>query len=109
MYHEIFKTLVIELKLVDYEYFMDKMQEYEVYMFYDNLKYTDRPEWEQTRLIMYILAQTNSKKKLEITDLIKFPWDSEGGESETIEDTTENRNSLREKAKQFEKILQTQK
>jgi hypothetical protein len=46
MYHEIFKTLVIELKLVDYEYFMDSMQEYEVYMFYDNLKYTDRPEWE---------------------------------------------------------------
>jgi len=46
MYHEIFKTLVIELKLVDYEYFMDKMQEYEVYMFYDNLKYTDRPDWE---------------------------------------------------------------
>jgi hypothetical protein len=55
---------------------------------------------------MYILAQTNSKKTLKITDLIKFPWDSEGEESETIEDTTENRNSLREKAKQFEKILQ---
>ena len=109
MYHEIFKTLVIELKLVDYEYFMDKMQEYEVYMFYDNLKYANRPDWEQTRLIMYILAQTNSKKTLKITDLIKFPWDSEGEEAETIEDTQENRDKLRERAKQFESILQAQK
>lgn len=83
------------------------MEEWEVYNFYDNLKYVNRPEWEQTRLLMYILAQTNSKKKLKITDLMKFPWDSE--DVETIEDTTENRNKLRERAKQFEKFLQNKK
>lgn len=88
---------------------MDEMEEWEVYNFYDNLKYANRPEWEQTRLLMYILAQTNSKKNLKITDLLRFPWDSEGEEVETIEDTTENRNKLRERAKQFEKILQNQK
>ena len=86
---------------------MDEMEEWEVYNFYDNLKYVNRPEWEQTRLLMYILAQTNSKKKLKITDLMKFPWDSE--DVETIEDTTENRNKLRERAKQFEKFLQNKK
>jgi hypothetical protein len=35
---------------------MDEMEEWEVYNFYDNLKYANRPEWEQTRLLMYILA-----------------------------------------------------
>lgn len=104
MYHEIFKTLVIELKLVDYEYFMDKMQEYEVYMFYDNLKYTNRPDWEQTRLIMYILAQTNSKKKLNIEDIMSFPWEKDI-EDNPNEVSKEDMNTLREKAKRMEKIL----
>lgn len=37
---------------------------------------------------------------------MEFPWDSEGEEAETIEDTQENRDKLRERAKQFESILQ---
>ena len=103
------KVLVIETRLITYDYFMGELQQWEVELFYDNLKYANRPEWEQTRLLMYILAQTNSKKKLKITDLMKFPWDSEGEDVETIEDTKENRDKLRERAKQFEKFLQNKK
>ena len=83
------------------------MEEWEVYNFYDSLKYCNRSEWEQTRLIMYILAQVNSKKKLEITEILSFPWD-ENYEEKNIEITNEDRDRLREKAKAFEKLLKEQ-
>lgn len=89
---------------MDYEYFMDKMEEWEVYNFYDSLKYANRPEWEQTRLLMYILAQVNSKKKLDINDIMSFPWDEDYSES-SKEITDEEKNTLRMKAKAMEKIL----
>ena len=83
------------------------MEEWEVYNFYDSLQYCNRSEWEQTRLIMYILAQVNSKKKLEITEILSFPWD-ENYEEKNIEMTNEDRDRLREKAKAFEKLLKEQ-
>lgn len=93
--------------MVDYEYFMERMEEWEVYNFYDALQYCNRPEWEQTRLIMYILAQVNSKKHLEMTDILSFPWDDNYEEKNT-EMTNEERDRLKEKAKAFEKILKEQ-
>ena len=86
---------------------MSELQEYEVELFYDSLKYANRPEWEQTRLLMYILAQVNSKKKLEITDLMKFPWDDNYEESNK-EYNEEEHKRLREKALMMEKMLQAQ-
>ena len=84
------------------------MEEWEVYNFYDSLKYCNRSEWEQTRLIMYILAQVNSKKKLEITEILSFPWD-ENYEEKNIEMSNEDRDKLRAKAAMFEKLLQQNK
>ena len=84
------------------------MEEWEVYNFYDSLKYCNRSEWEQTRLIMYILAQVNSKKKLEITEILSFPWDGPE-DTHDIEITDEQRDRLKEKAKAMEKILQKTK
>lgn len=86
---------------------MSELQEYEVELFYDSLKYANRPEWEQTRLLMYILAQVNSKKKLEITDLMKFPWD-DNYEETSREYNEEEHKRLREKALMMEKMLQAQ-
>lgn len=84
------------------------MEEWEVYNFYDSLKYCNRSEWEQTRLIMYILAQVNSKKKLEMTEILSFPWDRPE-DIHNIEMTNEQRDTLKEKAKAMEKILQKTK
>jgi len=56
---------------------------------------------------MYILAQVNSKKKLEITDLMKFPWDDNYEESNK-EYNEEEHKRLREKALMMEKMLQAQ-
>lgn len=83
------------------------MEEWEVYNFYDSLKYCNRSEWEQTRLLAFILAQVNSKKKLEMTDIMSFPWE-ENYEEKNIEMSNEDRDRLREKAKAFEKLLKEQ-
>lgn len=60
------------------EYFLDKMQWYEVDEVLCNLAEKERESWEQTRLISYVIAQTNSTKRLKPTDIIKFRWDNEG-------------------------------
>lgn len=52
------------------------MQEYELQTYIDNIQYLNVNEWEQTRLLMYVTAQVNSKKKLDVKNIIKFPWDS---------------------------------
>lgn len=78
--HQIVEVLVVQMKLLSLQYLMDEAQEYEVYLLYDSLKYANRPEWEQTRLLMYILAQVNSKKQLKIEDLMSFAWDEKAPE-----------------------------
>ena len=90
------------------EYFMSDLQDFEVELLYENLKYADRPSWEQTRLLAFILAQVNSKKKLEMTDIMYFPWDRPE-DIHDIEMTNEQRDRLKEKAKAMEKILQKAK
>lgn len=90
------------------EYFMSALQNFEVELLYENLKYTDRPSWEQTRLLAFILAQVNSKKRLEMTDIMSFPWE-ENYEEKNIEMSNEDRDKLRAKAAMFEKILQKAK
>lgn len=40
-------------------------------------------EWNQTRFICYSIIQSQSTKKLEPTDVLRFPWD----EKETISPT----------------------
>lgn len=107
MAHEICKTLVVELKLIDYQYFMDELEEWEVYLLYDSLKYAKRSEWEMTRLLMYVTAQVNSKKRIDIKDILSFPWD-EGYEEHNTEMTDEEKNTLRMRAKAMEKLLQQQ-
>ena len=74
---------MIEYKLVSVEYFMDKLQDWEVYDIYNMLQYADSPQWEQTRYLMYVVAQVNSRKQLKLTDILKFPWDQEGGLAKT--------------------------
>ena len=90
------------------EYFMSDLQDFEVELLYENLKYADRPSWEQSRLLAFILAQVNSKKKLEMTDIMSFPWE-ENYEEKSIEMSNEDRDKLRAKAAMFEKILQQNK
>ena len=84
--------------MISVEYFYDEMKLYEVNDIISNLQFTDFNLWESSRLNSYIVAQSNSKKKLNKTDIIKFPWDIEETDKE-IEISSEDIQRLKEKAK----------
>lgn len=71
-----FKLVVVEKAIVTAEYFLDKMKPYELHIICDSLHLRTRDEWEQARLISYLIAQSNSKKRLKPSDILEFPWDN---------------------------------
>lgn len=83
---------------------MDKLEEWELPHLFENIKYSYKNELENTRLLMYIIAQVNSKKQLKISDIMKFSWDDEF--KEKPEQASEEKiKSLFDRAKQFENTL----
>ena len=69
-------------------------------MEYEYLSYKD--SWEQSRLIAYMIAYTNSTKRLKLTEILKFQWEKEDADT-TI--SNEDMARLREKAKQYENLI----
>ncbi len=59
------------------EYVLDRMEKYEVRALLDNMHLKVKENWEQTRMLSYIVAQTQSTKKLKIQDIITFPWEEQ--------------------------------
>lgn len=104
-----FRILVVQYKLVSAEYFMDKMQEWELYEFTNVIEYDNFISWQQTRLLMYIVAQVNSRKKLKLKDICTLPWEKELEEEEhNIEMSNEDRDRLRKMAEDLTKKLAKQ-
>ena len=70
-------------------------------MDYDYLAYKE--DWEQARFIAYLIAQTNSKKKLKLTDIVKFHWEKEEGKSKSSPSgiSKEDIERLRQKAQKY--------
>lgn len=79
-------------------YVLDEIQPYEIKSLMDYGYYKNKEDWEQTRLISYLIAQTNSKKKLKLQDILKFQWEKE------IETTHISENEINELSKQAEEI-----
>ena len=79
----------------------------EVESFIDGLNRRNRESWEQTRLLGYIIAQSNSTKTLKQTDILRFPWDEEEKKDTSV--TNEDMKRLRAKAKALESQLNTNK
>lgn len=77
----------------------------EVESFLNGFNRRHRETWEQTRIIGYIIAQANSTKKLEPSDVLRFPWDEDKAEDTHVSD--EEMNRLREKAKLIEQTYKT--
>ena len=67
--------LVFEYKVVDYQYFMDELQEYEINNIVENLKFADKNKWESARLIAYVIAKANFKNIKKAQDFLPLPWD----------------------------------
>lgn len=83
---------------------MDEMQDYEVSDLIESLEFADRNLWEMTRLIMYQNIQMNTKKKIDIKDIIKFKWDTD----QAIEQDISN-NEVERLRKQAEAISKNMK
>lgn len=87
------------------DYFMDELQDWEVYDIYNMLQYADSASWEQTRWLMYVIAQVNSRKQLKVTDILKFSWDDVEKNTRITDDEIQR---LKEKADVIgKKILKT--
>lgn len=74
------------------------MYEIKAVMDYEYLAHKD--SWEQARLIAYMVAQCNSTKQLQLSDITKFYWESEEAVSSTGI-SNEDIARLREQAKQY--------
>ena len=75
------------------------MENYEINALMKYNYLNSKENWEQTRLISYLITQVNSKKHLELSDIIKFKWDEENEEKEIV--TKEEREKLIRKANQY--------
>lgn len=84
------------------EYFFDSMPMYELNEILKNYQYHFRNEFEQTRIISFVIAQSNSTKKLKSTDVLKFEWDNT--DIDTIEKKALSKEDIemyRQKAKEI--------
>lgn len=64
----------------------------------------NKDSWEQARLITYMIAQVNSKKKLKPTDILSFEWDKSDNADTSI--SNEDIQRLKDKANGILKQLQ---
>lgn len=76
----------------------------EVRCFLEGLSRRHRESWEQTRIVAYVIAQANSTKDLEPSDVLCFPWDEKEERGQTAV-TDAEMDRLREKAKLIEKEI----
>ena len=96
---ELFAILVLRYNLSP-AYVLDHMQLYEAKALLKYSDYSSRDSWEQSRLVAYLIAQTNSTKKMKPSDIIKFSWDNEHNVDTSISNDEIER--LRNKAKAYE-------
>lgn len=105
VYHYLMNILCFQFRIITVEYFMDKCTIWELNDLIDYVPYCDRGEWEQARLISYIIAQVNSKKRLTQQDICKFPWEKEDEEFVVKEKDIEISNEEIERLKTLAKEL----
>lgn len=79
-------------------YVLDEMQWYEINGLMKYEYYKEKEEWEQARLIAYVVAQVNSKKKIKIEDIIPFYWEQSQDKTATSKEEFER---LKNKANEY--------
>lgn len=98
---EVFQYLTLKMG-IDPRYVLDEMQMYEVAPLFEKVYYCDMETWNQARLITWMVAQVNSRKKIKFEDVASFPWDDETPHSEK-EVTVAEKERLRAKARAYAK------
>ena len=70
-------------KIVDYQYFMDYMTEYEIELCMKNMHFASKNEWEQTRMIMYTNLSPYMKRGQSKTPQELFPLATDEEQEQT--------------------------
>ncbi len=94
--------------IVTVPYFLDQMKPYELQIICDSLHLRIKDSWEQARMISYVTAQVNSKKRLRPNDLITFAWESTDQQQAQQQEPTltmEDVKRIKKAAKEREKLL----
>ena len=81
------------------KYVLDEMEMYEVNALMKHEYSATKDNWEQARMIAYLIAQTNSKKKLTFQDITKFYWEKEEEQDTSI--SKEDIERLRKQAQAY--------
>lgn len=64
--------------------------------------YSHKDDWEQARLIAFMTAQVNSRKRLSYEDITKFYWETETDtEEQETSITKEDIERLKNKAQEY--------
>lgn len=79
------------------------MEQYEIPLLIKNLYLKNKESWEQARMVSYIIAQTQSTKKLKVTDIIKFPWENSNKQNQIV--SSEDKERLIKKTKLIKQYL----
>lgn len=78
------------------------MEFYEMECLLENLWMKNKDSWEQSRMVAYVTAQSQSTKKLDMQEMITFPWEKE---SEKEEITDEERQNIVKEMKAMEEMM----
>lgn len=79
------------------------MEFYEIETLIANRWMKDVESWEQARTVAYITAQCQSTKQIDPKKILPFPWDNV--KTEHVEDTQEERESVRKEMKEWEEMM----
>jgi hypothetical protein len=77
------------------------MQLYEIECLLENLWMKNKDSWEQSRLLAYVTAQSQSTKKIDMQQMLSFPWEKEP----VHEDTQEERDEIMREMKAMEEMM----
>ena len=80
---------------------MDQMGMYEAKAIMDYAYYAHKDEWEQARLVAWMVAQVNSKNKLKLSDILAFYWEKESDAETTTAISNRDIDRLRKQAQQY--------
>lgn len=79
-------------------YVKDEITWNEVNLLLEELESKHRDSWEQTRLIMWSVFQSQSSKQLKVKDVLPLSWD------EKSEDSNESTGITKEEIEEFKRI-----
>lgn len=107
--HEYCKYLVIENHIISYDYFCDKLQDWELLWLLQNMNYAYKNEWEQTRYLLYFSIAPYTKTRYNsIQEFFPLSTDKEQKEEHNTEITNDEIARLKKKAQAMEAMLNKQ-